>query len=64
MTNGDRLRAMTDEQIADYYEAANPFLCANYCPARKLCEETRKKPMSCKQVLMTWLKQEAEDDKC
>ena len=62
MTNGDKIRAMTDEQIADYYEAANPFLCANYCPARKLCEATRKHPMSCKQVLMLWLKQEIKSE--
>lgn len=62
MTNSDKLRATTDEQIAAYYEAANPFLCYNHCPARKFCGETRKKPMSCNQVLMTWLKQEVEDD--
>ena len=49
MTNGDRIRKMTDEELATQLEA---FICHKV-------KECRAEDISCVECAMQWLKQEA-----
>ena len=54
MTNGDKIRAMTDEEMAAWLE---PVDCLD-CPCREKCKgivEVRR----CKGKIAIWLKEEA-----
>ena len=54
-TNYDRLRSMTDEELADYM--AYVGMVNNGCPVKSLkCQE------SCNKCWLDWLKQEAGDE--
>ena len=66
MTNADRIRAMTDEELSDI------FLRANFC---KYCEHEKDGVCNyicaypniplyngCKEAALTWLQQPAEED--
>ena len=58
MTNGDKVRQMTDEQIAD-------VLSWNYiCPSNIECPGGGKPltPTNCRACWMEWLKQEAKGE--
>ena len=50
-SNGDRLRAMTDEELA---ELVTDDMCELLCGAPLVCEG------QCKQKMLDWLRQEAE----
>lgn len=53
MTNGDRIRAMSDEELIEkIYKHVN---CKS-CPARMACVTAR----ACKETWLNWLKQPAE----
>lgn len=52
ITNGDRIRSMTDEELAVQLEA---FICDNV----KLC---RAEDISCTECALNWLKQEAKEN--
>ena len=58
MTNGDKIRQMSDEEIAKYL--CN-FACI-HCPASNFCDLTIGNTKSCKKVVLNWLKQEAKDE--
>ena len=51
LTNADRIRAMTDEELAEFLN------CHNFC-ARNFDCENGKRP--CQECNLDWLKQEAE----
>lgn len=40
MTNGERIRSMTDEELAEFL---NEVSSCNYCPINKLCIELNQK---------------------
>lgn len=48
MTNGDKIRAMTDEELAIQLEE---FICYNV-------KECRREDISCTECALKWLKQE------
>lgn len=52
MTNGEKIRAMTDEELAIQLEA---FICHNV-------EECRREDISCTECALKWLKQEVSED--
>ena len=52
MTNGDRIRKMTDEELATQLEA---FICHKV-------KECRAEDISCIDCALKWLKQEEKDD--
>lgn len=54
MTNGDRIRQMTDEELA--VKLGN--VC-ELCPIGDGCEYIAR---SCEDIFLEWLKQEAQDD--
>ena len=57
MTNGDRIRAMTDEELAGFIDIS--FDCRMECPAKELCETTYG---GCVDAMMAWLKQPWKGD--
>ena len=60
-TNGDKIRAMTDEELA---HLIGGFLSCENCPAHSdVCEmdyEPEDMP-TCEQIWIEWLKQEAKE---
>lgn len=52
-TNADKLRAMSDEELANL---VTDDMCELLCGAPLVCEG------QCKQKMLDWLKQEAKDD--
>lgn len=61
ITNADRIRSMTDEELADYIygvsEGTKPcVLCDGDCD---FCEETEEE---CKGKIKNWLKQEVSNE--
>ena len=55
-TNGDRIRAMSDEELADFLRGFNG-MCETHCPFG----ECGIHSLSCRDLAIKWLKQEAED---
>lgn len=53
MTNAERIRAMTDEELAEF------FTFCDSCVIFK--DECRTKGYACKQRWIDWLKQEVDD---
>lgn len=58
MTNGEKIRAMSDEEMAIEISKFNCGFC-EYCPADDLCKGDEG-VTSCKDALMRWLKEEAK----
>ncbi len=57
MTNLDRIRRMSAEEMAD---ALDRWIvrCSGYCPALAEC----RNGMSCRQALITWLTREEDNE--
>lgn len=65
MTNGDRIRGMTDEELCDLlWEAHNGTWFSPYCQSKRECWE--KAPGIpdewCKKCLLEWLQQPVKED--
>lgn len=56
MTNGDRIRAMTDEELMEWM--ADHVDCGEGCPAFHRC---MRGDIGCEDCLMEWLKMEGEE---
>ena len=58
-TNGDKIRMMTDEEIAEqvHYKIGTDFCCL--CPASKICHS--RKLLSCEDAFLEWLKEGASE---
>ena len=56
VTNGDRIRAMTDEELA---EAITKSIICLGCPILGDCYG--KEPADCKVALLTWLRSPVEE---
>lgn len=56
-TNADRIRAMSDEELAQFAIMSSKFFCTRKMPAP--CE----KPMSCTECVLAWLTQPAEEER-
>jgi hypothetical protein len=55
MTNADRIRGMTDEQLADFIES---IIDCWYCPTYQECTDVK----SCDNALLAWLKMEHKEE--
>ena len=55
MTNADRIRGMSDEELADKWWA---WIDCGECPARPNCSMLHK---DCNQFALEWLKKEVEE---
>ena len=57
MTNADRIRSMTDEELAKWFYVRTSD-CVD-CPADDLCNVFAH--ASCEELLLRWLKQEVDE---
>ena len=57
-TNADRIRAMTDEQLAELIDKTSCGLCS-LLGIRDLCRASKDK--NCFEIVMAWLKQPAKE---
>lgn len=57
MTNGDRIRQMTDEELADNLLLSHNMFTCRVCPYITCC-----KGKTCTDGANEWLRQEAKDD--
>ena len=59
ITNADRIRAMTDEELAEWIERIRMYcandLCGRGCPLEEVCYSKADTPLE----TLDWLKQEA-----
>ena len=60
MTNGDKIRQMSDEELARFLSDLD-FRCSD-CPASNICFKKEFDNCGCDEVIPIWLKQEAKDD--
>ena len=64
MTNGEKLRQMSDEDIARFW--AENVNCSTDCPIYDECLGDHKNPryhdLFCEEIVSDWLKQEVADD--
>ena len=58
LTNGDRLRAMSNEELAEIITKGND---CNYCLVHDFCEKTFYR-LSCKDAWLAWLNSPAESE--
>lgn len=57
-THGDRIRAMSDEELADFLcSISTAECCDRSCPARDMCDYGDM-------GLIKWLKQPAKEEEC
>ena len=55
MTNADKIRSMTDEELADYFES---IIDCWQCPAYKGCTQED----GCANALLAWLQMEHKEN--
>lgn len=62
MTNGERIRSMTDAELVEFLFGA--LYDCGCCPIRKFCDEALPEMpiVSCKSVIKIWLKSEVKND--
>ena len=62
LTNADRIRAMTDEELAEWLETIRMYcandLCGMGCPFEEICYSKADAPTE----MLAWLKEEASDE--
>ena len=57
-TNGDRIRAMTDEELAKIYAYAS---YCDICPVRDVCADDVEANTSCYEKFLNWLRSPVEE---
>lgn len=60
MSNGDRIRAMTDEELADKISAMIHMDCLNCVVLQNDCIAWENSSVDCKAAWLDWLKKETE----
>ena len=60
-TNADRIRAMTDEELADKIAAMIKMDCLNCVVLQNDCMAWESKAVDCKDAWLNWLKQEVDE---
>ena len=60
MTNGDKIRQMTDEEIIEWWRRT--YICGG-CPIYDWHrEDPRHQHLNCSEALRQWLRQEVKDE--
>ena len=60
MTNGDRIRAMNDEELKDFLEQVQDFPCTACCNNLSRCRRNNAPEPVCKYHFLDWLREDAE----
>ena len=62
MTNADRIRAMSDEELAEFLERVHVDPCSACCDNLYWCRRNNAPEPVCKNHFLKWLQQTAEED--
>ena len=62
ITNADRIRAMRDEELAEFLERVNIDPCSACCDNLYWCRRNNAPEPVCQKHLFKWLQQPAEED--
>ena len=62
MTNSDRIRAMSDEELAAFLERVHVDPCSACCENLYWCRRNNAPEPVCKNHFLKWLQQPAEED--
>lgn len=62
MTNSDRIRAMSDEELAAFLERVHVDPCSACCDNLYWCRRNNAPEPVCKNHFLKWLQQPAEED--
>lgn len=62
MTNADRIRAMSDEELAEFFERVHNSPCETCCDNLYWCCRNNAPEPACKNHFADWLRQPAEED--
>lgn len=57
MTNADRIRAMTDAELAEFLDRVNDFPCEACCGNLDQCRRNNAPEPVCKRHYLEWLKE-------
>ena len=60
MTNAGRIRAMSDEELAEFLDQVERFPCGACCGNLDLCRRNNAPEPVCKRHYLEWLKEEDE----
>ena len=62
-TNADRIRSMTDEELAEFHKRQTVFESCWECPAYDICTANKDSSLEtlCKDSYLIWLRQEATE---
>ena len=58
LSNGDRIRNMSDEELAEF---ANAEGLSPWCGMHKKCPQLENDPADCRPCMLEWLKKEVEE---
>lgn len=61
MTNGDKIRSMTDEELAHFILIHTDCVLLSSCPAYNNCAEYKGRK-ACYETILDWIKQECKND--
>ena len=62
ITNADRIRAMSDEELAEFFERVHNSPCETCCDNLYWCCRNNAPEPACKNHFADWLRQPAEED--
>ena len=62
MTNADRIRSMSDEELAEFLERVHVDPCSACCDNLYWCRRNNAPEPVCKNHFLKWLQQPAEED--
>ena len=62
MSNADRIRAMSDEELAEFFERVHNSPCETCCDNLYWCCRNNAPEPACKNHFADWLRQPAEED--
>lgn len=60
-TNADRIRAMSDEALAEFFEKVHEYPCEACCNNLSSCRRNNALEPVCKRHYLDWLQQPAEE---
>lgn len=59
MTNGERVRSLSDDELADFLDKAHNFPCEVCCNNLSRCRRNNAPEPICKYHFLDWLKEES-----
>lgn len=62
MTNGDKVRSMSDEELSEFLERVNDYPCETCCNNLYWCRRNNAPEPVCKRHFLDWLKEDVHEE--